>query len=36
MAFVKTVKPNSFSKLTPAACNFKTNARETCLFVTDL
>ena len=32
----KTVQPNSFSKLIPAACNFKNNAQETYLFVTDL
>ena len=27
---------NSFSKLIPAACNFKNNAQETFLFVSDL
>ena len=30
--FLKTVQPNSFSKLIPAACNFKNNAQETYLF----
>ena len=34
--FLKTVQPNGFSKLIPAACNFKNNAQETYLFVTDL
>ena len=34
--FLKTVQPNSFSKLIPAARNFKNNAQETSLFVTDL
>ena len=29
LGFLKTVQPNSFSKLTPAACNFKNNAQET-------
>ena len=33
VGFLKTVQPNSFSKLIPAACNFKNNARETYLFV---
>ena len=33
---LKTVQPNSFSKLIPAACNFKNNAQETYLFVLDL
>ena len=28
--------PNSFLKLIPAACNFKNNAQETYLFVSDL
>ena len=32
----KTVQPNSFSKLIPAACNFKNNAKETYLFVSDI
>ena len=36
LGFLKTVQPNSFSKLVPAACNFKNNAQETYLFVTDL
>ena len=35
LGFLKTVQPNSFSKLTPAACNFKNNAQETYLFVSD-
>ena len=29
LGFLKTVQPNSFSKLIPAACNFKNNAQET-------
>ena len=33
---LKTVQPNSFLKLIPAARNFKNNAQETYLFVTDL
>ena len=36
LGFLKTVQPNSFSKLAPAACNSKNNAQETYLFVTDL
>ena len=36
LGFLKTVQPNSFSKLTPAACNFKNNAQETYLFVSGL
>ena len=36
LGFLKTVQPNSFSKLIPAACNFKNNAQETLLFVSDL
>ena len=36
LGFLKTVQPNSFSKLIPTACNFKNNAQETYLFVTDL
>ena len=36
LRFLKTVQRNSFSKLTPAACNFKNNAQETYLFVSDL
>ena len=26
LGFLKTVQPNSFSKVIPAACNFKNNA----------
>ena len=29
LGFLKTVQPNSLSKLIPAACNFKNNAQET-------
>ena len=36
LGFLKTVQPNSFSKLIPAACNFKNNAQETHLFVLGL
>ena len=36
LGFLKTVQPNNFSKLVPAACNFKNNAREISLFVSDL
>ena len=36
LEFLKTVQPNSFSKLIPAACNFKNNAQETYLFVSGL
>ena len=36
LGFLKTVQPNSFSKLVPAACNFKNNAQETYLFVSNL
>ena len=36
LGFLKTVQPNSFSKLIPAACNFKSIAQETYLFVSDL
>ena len=36
LGFLKIVQPNSFSKLVPAACNFKNNAQETYLFVTDV
>ena len=35
LGFLKTVQPNSYLKLIPAACNFK-NAQETYLFVLDL
>ena len=34
--FLKTVQPNSLSKLIPAACNFKNNGQETDFFVSDL
>ena len=36
LGFLKTVQPNSFSKLIPAACSFKNNAQQTNLFVSDL
>ena len=36
LGFLKTVQPNSFSKLIPAACSFKNNDQETYLFVSDL
>ena len=36
LGFLKTVQPNGFSKLIPAACNFKNNAQETHLFVLGL
>ena len=36
LGFLKTVQPNSFSKMIPAACNFKNSAQETYLFVSDL
>ena len=36
LGFLKTVQPNSFSKLIPAGFNFKNNAQETYLFVSDL
>ena len=36
LGFLKTVQPNSFSKLIPAAVNFTNNAQETYLFVSDL
>ena len=32
----ETFQPNSFSKLIPAAFNFKNNTQETYLFVSDL
>ena len=36
LGFLKTVQPNSFSKLIPvAACNFKNDAQETYVFVSD-
>ena len=31
LGFLKTVQPNSFSKLIPATCNFQSNAQETYL-----
>ena len=34
LGFLKTVQPNSFSKLIPAAC--KNNSQETYLFVSGL
>ena len=34
--FETSVQPNSFSKLIPAACNFKNNSQATYLFVSDL
>ena len=36
LGILKTVQPNSFSKLIPAACNFKNNVQEAHLFVSDL
>ena len=36
LGFLKIVLPNSFSTLIPAAWNFKNNAQETYLFVSDL
>ena len=36
LGFLKTVQLNSLSKLIRAACNFKNNAQETYLFVSDL
>ena len=36
LGFLKTVQPDRFSKLIPAACNFKNNAQETYLFVSNL
>ena len=36
LGFLKTIQPNSFSKLIRAACNFKNNVQETYLFVSDL
>ena len=35
LGFLKTVQPKSFLKLIPADCNFKNNAQETYLFVSD-
>ena len=36
LGFLKTVQPNTLSKLIPAACNFKNNAQETYVFVSGL
>ena len=36
LGFLKTVQPNSFSKLIPAACNFKNNAQETFVYLDSL
>ena len=36
LGFLKTVQPNSFSKLIPAAYNYKNNAQETYVCVSDL
>ena len=36
LGFLKTVQPNSFSKLISAVCNFKNNVQETYLFVSNL
>ena len=36
LGFLKTVKPNSFSKFISAVRNFKNNAQETYLFVSNL
>ena len=36
LGFLKTVQPNSFSKLISTVCNFKNNAEETYLFVSNL
>ena len=36
LGVLKTVQPNSFSKVIPSACNFINNAQETFLFVSDL
>ena len=33
---LKTAQPNSFSKFISAVCNFKNNAQETYLFVSNL
>ena len=33
LGFLKIVQPNSFSKLTPAACNVKNNAQEAHYFI---
>ena len=36
LGFLKTVQPNSFSKLISTVCNFKNIAEETYLFVSNL
>ena len=36
LGFLKTVQPNTFSKLLFAVCNFKNKAQETYLFVSNL
>ena len=36
LGILKTVQPNSFSQFFHAVCNFKNNAQETYLFVSDL
>ena len=36
LEFLKTVQLKNFSKLIPGACNFKNNAHEAYLFVSDL
>ena len=36
LGFLKTVQPDSFSKLISTVCNFKNNAGETYLYVSNL
>ena len=36
LAFLKTVQPNSISKLISAVCNFKNNEQETYFFISNL
>ena len=36
LGFLKTVQPNSFSKLISTLCNFKNNAQESYFFVSNL
>ena len=36
LGFLKTVQPNSFSKLIPAVCNCKNSSQETYIFVSGL
>ena len=36
LGFLKSVQPNSFSKLIPAACNLKHNAQETYLLASEI